>query len=435
MREGIGPATMALTLLIISCVDPEPPGKTPEADQSSLPDEPVVATNLFILGQQAHQSKSADDWDTARDLYLRALEVAPRHPIVLERLAETEVRLGEHDSAVAHLAAMARLGGTTAQIDEEPFAALTNHSGFAEVAEQIRLNGAPQESAEVFVVFDERELSPEGLAWDSATGDLFTGSFLLRKIVRISPDGVVSDLGDSANHNLGAVLGLWVDAPRRHLWAAAGSDSMEEMTFAAELVQYDVDTGELVARYPVPNIGRTLLVNDVVVTPDGTAWLTESLVGGLYRVPPGGQELELFKELPDFGFANGIAASGDGATLYVAHAEGLSAVDAKTGAIERVIPTGDFSLVAADGLNWADGALILVQNQPFLNNRVIRADLDATGRRVTKVRQLDIGLPPGLDPYTCAVAEGVVYVTASPPIDPSADLADAPFPAIVRLSL
>lgn len=435
MPKGLRLSLLVLALLVSGCRDSDLQKESTEIDQVSTTADSTETTNLFILGHTAHQAKIAEDWKTARDLYLRALEIAPRHPIVFERLAESEVRLGEYDSAVGHLETMARLGGTTTQIDEEPFTALMGHSGFADVVEKIRVNGAPQDPAEIFVVFEDKELSPEGLAWDSETGDLFTGSFLLRKIIRITPDGTVSDVGDSATHGLGAVLGMWVDAPRRELWAAAGSSSMEEMTHAAELVRYNIDTDELVARYPAPETDQVLLVNDVVVTPDGTAWLTESLVGGLFRVPPGGQSLELFVEFPQFGFANGIAASGDGKTIYVGHAEGLTAIDAQTGALERVSPQGEFTLVSADGLNWDDGSLILVQNQPSLNNRVVVVELDSTGRRATAIRQLDIGLPPGLDPYTCAVADGVVYVTASPPIDPEANLEDAPFPAIVRLPL
>jgi Cu-Zn family superoxide dismutase len=434
MRQGLCLVLIAVVPLLYGCTDPSPETESAAVQPAASADESETA-NLFTLGQQAREAKDREDWESARDIYLEALVVAPGHPVTYERIAEVEVRLGQLDAAVDHLATMARLGGTTPQIDQPLFEPLIDHPGFVELAAQIHANGAPQQPAEIFVRFDDNRLSPEGLAWDSETGDLFTGSFLLHKIVRISADGIVSDLGDSANHDLGAVLGMWVDAPRRELWAAAGSTSMEEMTHTAELVRYNVDTGELVARYPAPKTDQVLLVNDVVVTPDGTAWLTESLVGGLYRVPPGGETLELFLELPQFGFANGIAASGDGRTIYVAHAEGLSAIDAKTGAIEPVVPQGDFTLVAADGLSWADGALILVQNQPSLNNRVVRIELDATGRRALELKPLSIGLPPGLDPYTSAVADGVVYVTASSPIGPEGALENAPPPAIVRLPL
>jgi len=434
MLRGFGPTLIALTLLTHGCSDsspqPEPP-RTPE----TAPVAETRTTNLAVLGQDARQAIAEEDWESAHQIYLEALAVAPEHPSVYERIAEVEVRLGQLDEAVAHLSTLGRLGGTTTQLDQPIFEPLLDHPDFARVADQIRANGEPQEPAEVFVTFDEKRLSPEGIAWDAGTGDLFTGSFLLRKIVRISPDRTVSDLGDSANDGLGAVLGMWVDADSRELWAASGSTSMAEMTHPAELVRYNVDTGELVARYPVPDTDQILLVNDVVVTPDGTAWLTESLAGKLYRLPPGAEALEIFLELPQFGFANGIAASGDGRTIYVAHAEGLSAIDVATGAVERVVPQGDFTLVSADGLSWAEGRLILVQNQPSLNNRVVRIELDATGRQATHLHHLNIGLAEGLDPYTSAVSDGFVFVTVSPPIDAEGDLEDFPPPAIVRIPL
>ena len=434
MLRRLGPTLIALTLVTHGCTDSRPQSKPrPEPETASAAE--ARTTNLAVLGQEARLAKAEEDWESAHQIYLEALAVAPGHPIVYERIAEVEVRLGKPKAAVAHLATLARLGGTTAQIDQPVFESLADHPDFAAVAAQIRANGAAQEPAEVFVTFDDNRLSPEGIAWDVETGDLFTGSFLLRKIVRITPDGTVSDLGDSASDGLGAVLGMWVDAARRDLWAASGSTSMEEMTHPAELLRYNVDTGELVARYPVPEADEVLLLNDVVVTPDGTAWLTESLAGRLYRVPPGAEALELFLELPQFGFANGIAASDDGRTIYVAHAEGLSAIDSETGVIERVMPQGEFTLVSADGLSWADGGLILVQNQASLNNRVVWIELDPTGRLATRLRHLDIGLPEDLYPYTSAVGEGVVFVTASPPIDPDADLENLPAPAIVRLPL
>jgi hypothetical protein len=434
MSGKLRPQLVVLGLLVCGCSESKP-GTGKPADPVAVSDAEDRASNLATLGQQARQAKEAEDWESARQLYLEALEVAPGHPVVYERIAEVEVRLGLLEGALEHLAAMAALGGTTPQIDEPLFEPLLDHESFAKIAAQIRVNGAPQEPAEIFVTFDDNRLSPEGIAWDSETGDLFTGSFLLNKILRIAPDGTVSDLGDSADDGLGGVLGMSVDARRRELWAAAGSTSMEEMTHPAELVRYNIDTGELVGRYPAPETDRVLLVNDVVVTPDGTAWLTESLGSALYRLPAGGEKLELFVELPDFGFANGIAASGDGRTIYVGHAEGLSAIDSQTGAIERVVPQGNFTLVSADGVSWADGTLILVQNQRSLNNRVVQVELDSTGRKALSLRHLSIGLPSGLDPYTSAVGEGFVYVTASPPIATDVDLSDAPPPAIVRLPL
>ena len=71
----------------------------------------------------------------------------------------------------------------------------------------------------------------------------------------------------------------------------------------------------------------------------------------------------------------------------------------------------------------------------FEDNRLSPEGLDSTGRQALTPEHLSCGLPPGLDPYTSAVGEGAVYVTASPPIGSGEDLENAPFPAIVRLPI
>ena len=423
----------ALVLVLsIGCAGPAEEATSPTPAQAE--EAPAQVVDLAVLSRRAQEAKAAEDWAAARDVYLEALEIAGRHPAIHQRLAEVTLRLGDPDAAVGHLADLARLGGTTALGEDTPFADLAGHEGFAAVADRIEANGAPFPAAEVFVTFEDRKLYPEGIAWDAETGDLFTGSFSHNKIVRISPDGTIADFGTSATDDLGGVLGMWVDTPRRELWAVAGSTSMEEMNHRAELVRYQVDTGRLVARYPAPELEETILVNDVVVTPDGTAWVTEGLLGGLYRVPPDGEELELFLPLTGLGFANGIAAAGDGFTIYVAHAEGLSAIDPTTGAIERVVPEGDFTLVSADGLSWADGDLVLVQNHPSLNNRVTRVTLDPTGRRALSLEILDAGLPEGLIPYTSAYGDNRVFLIASPIFDLKAPEDSPPPSAILTIA-
>lgn len=105
-------------------------------------------------------------------------------------------------------------------------------------------------------------------------------------------------------------------------------------------------------------------------------------------------------------------------------------MDPVTAKIERVVPDGNFTLVSADGLSWADGDLILVQNHPSLNNRVVRATLDPTGRRALSLEILDAGLPAGLIPYTSAYGNAHVYLIASPVFDLNAP-EDTPPPSTI----
>ena len=119
MLRRFGSTLTTLTLLAYGCGN-----SVPEFD--SAPDPPTTAlaetrtTNLAVLRQDARQAKAEEDWESAHQIYLEALAVAPGHPIVYERIAEVEGRLGKLDEAIAHLSTLGHLGGTTTQRDFPP---------------------------------------------------------------------------------------------------------------------------------------------------------------------------------------------------------------------------------------------------------------------------------------------------------------------------
>ncbi|MCP4896903.1 MAG: hypothetical protein GY906_07995 [bacterium] len=209
------------------------------------------------------------------------------------------------------------------------------------------------------------------------------------------------------------VLGMAVDAERRTLWVVTGigeyNEPLEGPPRKNELVRYDLETETIEARFSVPD-DELRLFNDVVVGPDGTAWISETLRGEVYRVSPGG-ELELYRRYKNLFYLNGIAISGDGRTLYLGHYDGLSAVNLEDGSIQLV--TGEhMALGMVDGLSWLDDQLVIVQNNRRVNFRVIRVQLNSQGRHAEELEVLPSGVPDGLIPYTCAVSDDEVFVVA-----------------------
>ena len=152
--------------------------------------------------------------------------------------------------------------------------------------------------------------------------------------------------------------------------------------------------------------GQPQLINDVTVGPDGTAYITESLGGRIFRVAPGGDSLELFKSFPLLGFINGIAISDDGSMLYFAHIEGLSAIDLASGDTSRVTAADGSVLAMGDGLSWAgDGSgdraepgAAQLPSHPHPSGR------DGAPMR-QRCRSLPSGVPEGLMPFTSAVLD------------------------------
>ena len=438
--QRVGSAMLCVGFALVACGSENQPTYTDTGSETEV--QPVEARvvpgfeGLVVHARKAREAEAQEDWALARDEYLMALEQEPRHPIVMFRVARFEAKLGEADAAIEHLNGVADLGATADVASDEFFEGLSERQDFQAVAERLRQNGRPHTPAEVVVTFDDAELWPEGIATDSATGDVYVGSLHRNKVVRISPEGHVEDVGTMAQDDLQSVVGIWVDSERRELWAATGDEGTPDAPpVPGEVVRYDLETGALVARYSGPDDGEPQLINDVTVGPDGTAYITESEGSRIFRVLPSGDSLDLYKSYPRLGFINGIAITDDGSTLYFAHVEGLSAVDLDTGITQRVIADDGSVLGMGDGLSWSGNGLVIVQNQAQLNFRILHVTLDETGRRAVRVEVLPSGLPEGLIPYTSAVLDGAVFVVATG----SFALLDRgevpPAPAVVKMNL
>lgn len=158
------------------------------------------------------------------------------------------------------------------------------------------------------------------------------------------------------------------------LWIAGGS--------TGEILRLDVATGEIEATYATPPAEATFL-NDVVVTPNGDAYVTDSNRPVLFRVPAGADEVEAWLELEDTAIPygeginlNGIVASEDGGTLIVVHMGSgeLFRIDVATGEVGSIDLGGD-TVEAGDGLVLDGTTLYVVQNGP---DQVTVVELDKT---------------------------------------------------------
>ncbi len=422
----------AAVVLTVAC---SPQAHVPE---QATGDPTAARADLTLIEcfERATEAAEREDWAAAREAYETGLELEPNLPALRFNAARAEARLGDAAACRAHLEAAARLGATTDLAADEAYTAILEQPEFRELAQQLLTNGEPTAEAEVVHRFADTELWPEGIAVDTSTGDLYVGSIGRHAIYRLSPDGRVEEFGTTSEDGLMEVLGMWVDAPRRTLWAATGFGDYEEPFDGPprknELVRYSLETGRLEHRYNVPDDENRLL-NDVVVGPDGTAWATETLRGELFRVLPDG-DLEIFRRYPELVYLNGIALSDDGGTVFLGHYGGLSLVSAADGAIES-IRGPDMALGMIDGLTRIGGGFVIVQNSRHVNFRVVRVELGEDETVAQDLEILDCGLPDGLIPYTCAVYDGSVFVIAGADFGLMEHDEPPPAPAVVRMPL
>jgi DNA-binding beta-propeller fold protein YncE len=255
------------------------------------------------------------------------------------------------------------------------------------------------------------DLIPEGLAADPVDGSLYMSSIYHRKIVKILPDGKVSDFIAEGQDGILSVLGLKVDPRDRSVWAAS------ERLDKTSLFHFD-SSGKTIAQYLPEELGKHGF-NDLVITSGGQVLVTDSTDNSVYSLPAGGKKLVRYA-LGNRAFPNGIALSPDGTTVYVAHAFGIARMNVDgTGLAELPAPAG-ISLAQADGLYFWNGGLIAVQNG-YGPNRIVYLALAADGKSVTAGKLLEYR-SSNLDlPTTGAILNGSFYYMVNTQINHEQD--------------
>lgn len=260
---------------------------------------------------------------------------------------------------------------------------------------------------------DEIDLIPEGIAHDSATGRFFIGSVAKEKIVSVDASGKASDFVVSRRDGLRRVLGLKVDAERRRLWALSNETGRPQS--ASFVHVFDADSGRLLAMLRGPSDHATLF-NDLVLTLDGAAYITDSRGSALLRVTADLDRLEPFLSSDGaFDTPNGVAVSGDDFFLYVASdSKGIILVDLRTKASRPISPLTAADTRGIDGLMLFKTSLVGIVNgvEDFSRHRIDEFRLDAAGTGILSIRTIDEKNPLFFAPTTGVIVEGTLFCLA-----------------------
>jgi len=286
---------------------------------------------------------------------------------------------------------------------------LQDNSEFRELVERVRRQNPPVHHARVAFTVPDKDLFPEGLAVDAEKRLFYMGSMHRRKIVKITPEGEVSDFVKQGRYDLMPVGGVRVDTANHEIWAA--SDPAER---PSELMHFDA-SGKLVERYPAPGAGPHDL-NDLVVRNSDEVFTTDTEAHLVFRFDRKSHAFTPLKFPRPIFYPNGIALSDDRNLLYVADILGVIVVDLLTNAAQEVIPDAYDTLSGIDGLYWYKGDLIGVQYGTAAY-RVMRWHVAKDGHTVTANEILERGTDLVKDPTTGAIFEGKFYFMANTGID------------------
>ncbi len=384
---------------------------------------PLRSALLFLLLATGCRTAAPAPSDTpaAPDPLIQGLtQMAKGNPedrAVLYALASRHAQRGEQTQALQYLERLDALRWDHA-LEPTDFAALASTPEFLALSGRISAR-APQASAgETAFTLSERDLIPEGIAWDPQTGTFFVGSIHRRKVAAISQDGTVRDFVPEARDGLWSVLGLKVDAAKRHLWVTSwasrgGRDIPEAERGHNSLHQYDLRTGALLRKVPLKATSGTHLLNDLALAPNGDLFVTDSEAGSVLVLRSGTDTLTPLVPEGSLIYPNGLALSEDGSRLYVAQFHGMVRVDPASGQVTRVQPPPGTTLGGVDGLSTHGRTLVAVQNGNG-RGRIVRFHLGEDPDRVERVEVLG-GSDARFDtPTTGAVAGGhFVYIANS----------------------
>ncbi|HLZ12622.1 MAG TPA: hypothetical protein VKP58_08555 [Candidatus Acidoferrum sp.] len=333
----------------------------------------------------------------------------PDRAAALYLLAAAEQHLGESREALKLLKECIALREGFDPSGGPEFAGLRTSHEFTELVEKIHRDFPVVAQARLALLTEEKNLIPEGLAWDPHRKVFYLGSLAQRKIIEITPGSRVSDFVPANRDRLFPVLGIRLDPRDSTVWANTAEDRGN-----SALVHFS-SSGILLGRY-APGDSRKHFFNDLVVRQSGEVLLTDSVDNRIVRFDPATQEFSPLPVHRDLFYPNGITLAPDNNTLFVADSLGVLRVDLQTLATIDVNPGPHSTLAGADGLYWYNGGLIAIQNG-IGSPRVAAFKLSEDGTRVTRTTVLENRSPFTSLPTTGAIRGSDFYFISNSHID------------------
>jgi hypothetical protein len=264
---------------------------------------------------------------------------------------------------------------------------------------------------EVAFIVPEKDLIPEGIAYDPAEKAFYLGSIHKKKIVKVTGKGGISDFVSPGAEGIEEVLGMKVDA-NGLLWVCNNTPEYDTLRKISNIHLYDLRSRSLYKRFQLTD-GKRHLFNDLCILKNGDAYITDSHAGMVWMIRHGGHDIEAFTKPGSLSYPNGITVAPDEKSILVATGSALGIVSIDL-ASKKITPVSSdrYLLIGLDGLYFYKNGLIGVQNTTFPES-VLYLRLAPSLKTIERIEFLCQTEPPMDLPTTGVMGDGYFYFIAN----------------------
>jgi len=287
LKKSLFTLLLAITLLA-SSMSLTAQTEAPEA----LPD------NVPALLVKANSAYAAKDYMTYRKVMQSLSTKRPNNSEYMYQLVIAHALLDEKREAYDLMLRMQQQGLSYDFTGTEDTRSIRGTEVFDYVNDLMKMAGDPVGESEFVFKLPESVVSPDTIAWDESRQQFLVGTIAEGKIFAVGEDGQATELLKADGENgMWAIFDILVDQSRNRLWvssaatpAFSGFDPVDKGRSA--LFEFNLETLELVRRYPVPVDGRSHVLGSMALGPDGDIYIADRVLPIIYSKPAGEQKLK-----------------------------------------------------------------------------------------------------------------------------------------------
>jgi sugar lactone lactonase YvrE len=378
----------------------------PQVQPDNVPALLVRANEAFVVKDYLTFRKALEGLKEMRPYnseYMYQLVIA--HALLDEKSEAYEVMLGMQQQGLAYDFSIA-----------DSTMSIRNTEVFDYINDLMKMAAEPMGESEPVFTLPDSVVMPETMAWDESRQKFLIGTVAEGSILAVGKDGQVTELLKADQENrMWAVFDILVDQARKRLWVSSASvpaflrfDPVDNGRSA--LFEFDLESLELIHRYPVPVDGLPHSLGNMVLSPKGDIFIADRALPIIYSKAVGEQKLKAVLASRSLVSMRGIAMQADGRIMYVADREmGIMVIDIESGRSGMLAVPETLNLGGIDGLYMWNNRLIVIQNG-IKPQRVMRLQLDSSGTKVTAVRPLAVAQPDFVYPsFGTLLGEDLYY--------------------------